>query len=87
MKSSTSTTNGDAEQNGHAKQNGHAAKNGGAEHGVDGLIQKAETLKASLRQTLTAANDLIAALKAHKKQNKAVESALSSLRQLQTVDS
>ncbi len=54
--------------------------------GVDAIIEHAETLKTSLRDSLTKTSELIVSLKRHKKANKSVQSALASLRQLQTLD-
>jgi len=49
------------------------------------LIDTAEQLKASLRDTLGKTNELIGGLKRHRKEAKIVRSTLDSLRQLQTV--
>ncbi len=65
--------------------NGHAKA---SEHGNDGfavLIEDAENLKASLRDSLSKTSELIAGLKRHRKQSKAVQSTLNSLRQLQSL--
>lgn len=51
------------------------------------LIDAAEQLKASLRDTLGKTNDLIVGLKRHRKEAKIVRTTLDSLRQLQTVGS
>ena len=49
------------------------------------LIDAAEQLKASLRDTLGKTNDLIVGLKRHRKEARIVRTTLDSLRQLQTV--
>ena len=49
------------------------------------LIEAAEQLKASLRDTLGKTNELIVGLKRHRKEAKIVRTTLDSLRQLQTV--
>jgi hypothetical protein len=54
--------------------------------GVDAIIEHAEALKTSLRDSLTKTSELIVSLKRHKKANKSVQTALASLRQLQTLD-
>ena len=54
--------------------------------GVEALIEQAEAVKASLRETLTNTSELIGALKKHRKQTKLVRSTLASLRQLQSID-
>jgi len=52
---------------------------------VAALIEQAEAVKASARETLTKTSELIAALKQHRKQNRIVQSTLASLRQLKTI--
>lgn len=49
------------------------------------LIETAEQLKASLRDTLGKTSELIVGLKRHRKEAKIVRTTLDSLRQLQTV--
>ncbi len=49
------------------------------------LIEQAEQLKVSLRETLSKTSDLIVGLKRHRKEAKIVRTTLDSLRQLQTV--
>ena len=66
-------------QNGNTKTNGSASE--GAV-GVDNVIEIAEELKTSLRDSLAKTNELIAGLRRHKKTTKTVQSALASLRQL-----
>ena len=82
-----STTNG----NGKAKTNGQATTKATTtdkpdDQGVDVLIEQAEAVKASLRDSLTKTTELISALKLHRKKSKAVQSALVSLRRLQAID-
>jgi hypothetical protein len=70
-------------------ENGKANSNGSQTDeivGVDAIIEHAEALKVSLRDSLTKTSDLIVSLKRHKKVNKSVQTALASLRQLQTLD-
>lgn len=52
---------------------------------TEDLIDAAEQLKASLRDTLGKTSELIVGLKRHRKEAKIVRSTLDSLRQLQTV--
>jgi hypothetical protein len=54
--------------------------------GVDAVIENAEALKVSLRESLTKTSELIASLKRHKRANKSVQTALASLRQLQSLE-
>ena len=54
--------------------------------GVEALIEQAEAVKTSLRETLARTTELITALKKHRKQTKLVRSTLASLRQLQSID-
>ena len=70
-------------------ENGKANSNGSETSesvGVDTIIEHAESLKVSLRDSLAKTNDLIGSLKRHKKANKSVQTALASLRQLQSLD-
>ena len=50
------------------------------------VLREAEAVKASLREAHSQVGRLIAALKRHRRQSKLVQSTLSSLRQLQTLD-
>lgn len=50
------------------------------------LIEQAEAVRTSLRDSVDKLGDLIAALKRHRKQSRLVRSTLSSLKQLQTLD-
>ena len=71
-------------------QNGQARNNGTCNDdraGVEALIEQAEAVKTSLRETLTNTSELISALKKHRKQSRLMKSTLASLRQLQTLDS
>ena len=52
---------------------------------TEDLIEAAEQLKASLRDTLGKTSELIVGLKRHRKEAKIVRTTLDSLRQLQTV--
>ncbi|QDU98776.1 hypothetical protein Pla8534_66500 [Lignipirellula cremea] len=53
---------------------------------VDSLIESAESVKASLRESTSQVTELIAALKRHRRQSKTLQSALSSIRALQAID-
>jgi hypothetical protein len=57
-----------------------------SEGGIDGLIEQAETVKTSLRETLNQVGTFISDLKRQKKQAKLVRSTLASLKQLQSLD-
>ncbi len=52
---------------------------------VADLIEQAETVRSSLRETLVKTNELLKALKQHRRETRAVRSTLASLRQLQTI--
>jgi hypothetical protein len=54
--------------------------------GLDALLAEAEGLKTSLRDAYTRTNQLLLAIKRHKKQAHAVRATLASLRQLQHID-
>lgn len=72
-------------QNGHAEANGHRDNN--APNGIDLLIEQSENLKASLKETQTAVNDLISGLKQHRQQTKKLRSAVLSIKELQAIES
>ena len=72
-------------QNGRSRNNNNETSTD-SQAGVEALIEQAETVKASLRETLTNTTELISALKKHRKQTKLVRSTLASLRQLQSID-
>ena len=63
----------------------NSASKSTAPSSTEELLDAAEQLKASLRDTLGKTNDLIGGLKRHRKEAKIVRSTLDSLRQLQTV--
>jgi hypothetical protein len=78
------TTNG----NGHAKGNDRTQTPATAkadDQGFEVLIEQAEAVKVSLRDSLSKTGELIATLKRHRKQSKAVATTLASLRRLQGV--
>ena len=79
----TSMSQSTTPQNGKAKSNGSPADES---IGVDAVIENAEALKVSLRDSLAKTSALIASLRRHKRANKSVQTALASLRQLQTLD-
>ena len=79
------TTNG----NGHAKGNDRTqtpATDTADDQGFEVLIEQAEAVKVSLRDSLSKTSELISALKLHRKRSKLVQSTLQSLRRLQAVD-
>ena len=53
---------------------------------VDALIESAEVVKLSLRESATRVSELIADLKRHRRKSKTLQSALLSIRQLQAID-
>jgi hypothetical protein len=73
--------------------NGHAdtsrpvpeASNGERVEGIDLLIEETLALHANLRDALARTTRLVQALKHHRKQNRLMRSALTSLRQLQQI--
>jgi len=70
-------------QNGNGKTGGSRVEES---VGVDALIESAEALKVSLRESATKTNELISMLKRNKKANKSVQTALASLRQLESLE-
>jgi len=79
--------------NGHTNGNGQAKTNGQARNGtarkpgqdIDGLIRQAEALRTSLRDTFLKNNELLKSLKRHRRQSRAVQNTLASLRQLKSI--
>ena len=49
------------------------------------LIEQAEKLRGALRDLMLQANELVKSLKQHRRQSKAVQQTLDSLRQLKTL--
>jgi hypothetical protein len=71
------------------QENASAGSNGAGSDqsvGFDAVIEQAEAVKTSLRESLNHVGELIALLKKHKKTTKTVQTALASLRQLQSID-
>jgi len=81
-------TNGHAAANGSAKSNGRARRKTGQtdQHEVASLIEQAESLRASLRDTLLKTNELIKALKRHRQESRIVRNTLASLRQIKSLE-
>jgi hypothetical protein len=50
------------------------------------VLEQADVLRSVLRDALTKTNELVSSIKRHKRQSRLVESTLSSLRQLQSID-
>ena len=76
---SESTSNGHT--NGTSNGAAHAEHNGEVS-----LIEQAEAVRTSLKESADKVGELVAALKRHRKQSRLVQSTLSSLRQLQKLD-
>jgi len=97
ISTSQPATNGASEvsTNGHAETNGHAAVSvaGNGQHAAETVadapvgspIEQALVLRNALRGALAATNDLIASLRRQRKQSKAVQDTLASLRQIQAL--
>jgi len=79
MSSSKQSTNGHAQTRGNGNGKPDAA-------GIATLIEQAEVVRTSLTTTLAETKLLVASLKRHRQQSKAIKSTLASLRQLQTLD-
>ncbi len=60
--------------------------NGSDSQSVSELLDAAENLKATLRESLVQTTTLIAGLKRHRQQSKRIRSAVLSLKQLQAID-
>jgi hypothetical protein len=85
MPRSTSNGNGQGKANGRTSPQATTSAKAD-DQGIDVLIEQAEAVKVSLRDSLSKTGELISALKRHRKQSKLVQSTLQSLRKLQTVD-
>jgi hypothetical protein len=85
MKEPTTNTNGHVLGNGHAKVNGQARQTGtskASQPEIAALIEQAQKLRTALHDLMYEASNLVKALKAHRRQTRAVQSTLASLRQL-----
>lgn len=89
------TTNGSTSghTNGNATEPSHGASHSTSNGAANGdnapevsLIDQAEAVRTSLREAVDKVGDLIGSLKKQRKQSRLVQSTLSSLRQLQTLD-
>lgn len=81
------TTNGAENGNANGYTNGAANGTTNAEHaGEVSLIEQAEAVRTSLKESTDKVSDLITSLKRHRKQSRLVQSTLSSLKQLQSLD-
>ncbi len=83
------TTNGQA--NGQAATNGQAkpeianrrtSNRKGGQQDIAGLIEQAEKFRTAAHDLTHQANELVKALKQHRRQNRAIECTLASIRQL-----
>ncbi len=84
-------SNGNGQANGHAKTNGQAKTNGEARkttgrkaelQDAAALIEQAEKLRTALHDLMHQANGLVKAQKQHRRQSRAIQSTLDSIRQL-----
>jgi hypothetical protein len=81
--------NGHAAGNGSAKSNGRGRrkrKQPADQHQVGSLIEQAEALRGSLRDTLLKTNELLKGLKQQRQQSRMLETTLANLRQLKTLN-
>ena len=85
MTEPTANTNAHALGNGHAKVNSQARKTGthkASQQDVAALIEQAVKLRTALHDLMYQASGLVKALKAHRRQTRAVQNTLASLRNL-----
>ncbi len=78
-------TNGRAATDGQAKPeaaNRRTSKRKGAQQNIAGLIEQAEKFRAAAHDLTHQANDLVKALKQHRRQNRVIETTLASIRQI-----
>jgi hypothetical protein len=94
MSEPTTNTNGKAASNGQAVTNEQASTNGQArkttsrkasQQDIAALIERTIRFRSSLHDLTHQASDLVKALKQHRRQSKAVETTLASLKQLKTL--
>jgi hypothetical protein len=67
--------------NGHSSDERRSEANG-ALAGIDELLSEAESLRQHLSEAASRATRLVAALKQHRRQTRALEAAVSSIRDL-----
>jgi hypothetical protein len=82
------TTNCQAASNGHGQPqtvNGEPAGQKASRQDTGALIEQAIKFRSSLHDLMHEAGDLVKALKQHRRQSKAVETTLASLKQLQSL--
>lgn len=89
---SESTTN--HEGGSHSQANGQAQANGQSrktvphkarQQDITRLIEQAEKLRTALHDLMHEANGLVKALKQHRRQSRAIQNTLASLKQLKTL--
>jgi uncharacterized tellurite resistance protein B-like protein len=83
--SAKAETNGRAATDGQAKPeaaNRRTSKRKGAQQNIAGLIEQAEKFRAAAHDLTHQANDLVKALKQHRRQNRVIETTLASIRQI-----
>ena len=91
MSESVTNSNGNTASNGHGQTNGHAKASGQAHNikashqDIGALIEQTQALRTSLRDTLIKTNQLLKGLKVHRRQSRAVQNTLASLKQLKTL--
>lgn len=74
------------QSNENGRDAGHRGPSNNGANGIDALIERAESLKTSLRETTKSVNDLISGLKQHRQQTKKLRNAVLTLKQLQAID-
>jgi hypothetical protein len=81
----SAASNGNGQANGHAKTNGQARKATGRKAELQdsaALIAQAEKFRTALHDLMHQANGLVKSLKQHRRQSRAIQSTLDSIRQL-----
>ena len=92
MSEPSTSANGHAPTGSTAPANGHAAKTNGrvrhakaAQQDITALIEQATKLRTALHNLMYEASGLVKALKQHRRQNRAIQTTLASLKQLKTL--
>lgn len=83
--SAAGSSNGHARTNGRAKHNGEARRTKASQQDIASVVQQAEALRTSLRDTQLKTNELLKGLKAHRRRSRVLQNTIASLRQLKTL--
>jgi hypothetical protein len=83
--SETNTTNAKAETSGKAETNSKPRRRKASQQDLAALIDQAVQFRSALHTLIQQSSGLVKALKQHRRQNRAIQSTLESLKQLKTL--